>query len=171
QPTSYTSFCLPALCSLARRPPRSTLFPYTTLFRSPAAWAARAIGSPEDAARAPTMMSRWQWLSNTSPASGSGAGGRSPFKAGQLLVHDLRVELAEQRRGGRQRGARPDRPRLPGGLVVLVRTGDHRVRPAALLVHLLDLRHGGPGALAAEHLVDLVRGVRQERREQGLGVV
>src|SRR3989449_2915148 len=31
---------------MIRRPPRSTLFPYTTLFRSPEARAAREIGGP-----------------------------------------------------------------------------------------------------------------------------
>src|SRR5476649_2366339 len=31
---------------MIRRPPRSTLFPYTTLFRSPSTRAARADGSP-----------------------------------------------------------------------------------------------------------------------------
>src|ERR1044072_7667422 len=37
-----------------------------------AACAACATGSPEDACRLPTMMSRWQWLSNTGTDSGSG---------------------------------------------------------------------------------------------------
>src|SRR6266702_6338674 len=30
---------------MIRRPPRSTLFPYTTLFRSPARWRARTAGA------------------------------------------------------------------------------------------------------------------------------
>src|SRR5256884_6603454 len=42
---------------MIRRPPRSTLFPYTTLFRSPVAVArvpaARAVAVPVAAARAP----------------------------------------------------------------------------------------------------------------------
>src|SRR2546430_13784518 len=39
---------------MIRRPPRSTLFPYTTLFRSPGAWArslARVLDDAEFAAR------------------------------------------------------------------------------------------------------------------------
>src|SRR3712207_8191691 len=33
-------------CLMIRRPPRSTLFPYTTLFRSPLRFACRPIGAP-----------------------------------------------------------------------------------------------------------------------------
>src|SRR5437899_5268043 len=40
---------------LIRRPPRSTLFPYTTLFRSPDSASSRAISSVE---RPPTTCSR-----------------------------------------------------------------------------------------------------------------
>src|SRR5690242_21616200 len=38
---------------MIRRPPRSTLFPYTTLFRSPEAgdWTARRYGCPPDRGR------------------------------------------------------------------------------------------------------------------------
>ena len=32
---SYAVFCLKKIFLMIRRPPRSTLFPYTTLFRSP----------------------------------------------------------------------------------------------------------------------------------------
>src|SRR5690349_23731292 len=31
---------------MIRRPPRSTLFPYTTLFRSPLVWASRRLDTP-----------------------------------------------------------------------------------------------------------------------------
>ena len=34
---SYAVFCLKKIFLMIRRPPRSTLFPYTTLFRSPSA--------------------------------------------------------------------------------------------------------------------------------------
>src|SRR2546429_7397191 len=39
---------------MIRRPPRSTLFPYTTLFRSPAvAWSFKARAKPESTTAAP----------------------------------------------------------------------------------------------------------------------
>src|SRR5256885_10674576 len=41
---------------MIRRPPRSTLFPYTTLFRSPQ-WSSRAHFSAKDAARSGKQMS------------------------------------------------------------------------------------------------------------------
>src|SRR3712207_7254992 len=40
---------------MIRRPPRSTLFPYTTLFRSLAGVRARALGPPLEAARRRTF--------------------------------------------------------------------------------------------------------------------
>src|SRR6266568_6985745 len=36
--TFFVLFCFFFFFLMIRRPPRSTLFPYTTLFRSPAAW-------------------------------------------------------------------------------------------------------------------------------------
>src|SRR5436853_6266518 len=67
-------FCMFGLLSLLmfivfflmiRRPPRSTLFPYTTLFRSPSTWAARRgrwwRGSPR-----PTRPNRWRSEEHTS---------------------------------------------------------------------------------------------------------
>src|SRR3954468_17145672 len=46
---------------MIRRPPRSTLFPYTTLFRS----------SPATAPRSPCPMSRWTRSPKAAPASRS----------------------------------------------------------------------------------------------------
>src|SRR4051794_41699734 len=43
---------------MIRRPPRSTLFPYTTLFRSPAC-ATHHILSPADALRQSEQSARW----------------------------------------------------------------------------------------------------------------
>ena len=50
---SYAVFCLKKIFLMIRRPPRSTLFPYTTLFRSYlSAWA--------DSPPAPWRTARWQ---------------------------------------------------------------------------------------------------------------
>ena len=53
------------------------------------------------------------------------------------------------------------------GLVV---AHQHRVVGVALLGDLADFRHRGPDPGAAEELVHLLRGVRQERRQQGVAV-
>src|SRR3989337_3153289 len=44
---------------MIRRPPRSTLFPYTTLFRSPAGTAAPRSGGPSATGARPTLH-RWR---------------------------------------------------------------------------------------------------------------
>src|SRR5258707_8561209 len=43
---------------MIRRPPRSTLFPYTTLFRSPRGGTARSPASETGAANAPSQRAR-----------------------------------------------------------------------------------------------------------------
>src|SRR5687767_15491157 len=42
---------------MIRRPPRSTLFPYTTLFRSPMSWAIQILGTVIHPVRASTSAS------------------------------------------------------------------------------------------------------------------
>src|SRR5438270_10588731 len=46
---------------MIRRPPRSTLFPYTTLFRSVGRPLAATIASSTDAERTPDPGHRWHW--------------------------------------------------------------------------------------------------------------
>src|SRR2546427_617069 len=57
---------------MIRRPPRSTLFPYTTLFRSPSSWR-RSVSPPSCAAwarsRGGRRRSRWRFRSATSRSS------------------------------------------------------------------------------------------------------
>src|SRR3712207_8381964 len=47
---------------MIRRPPRSTLFPYTTLFRSIAAWVDQGAkeGNPKDLPRLPEFTNGWK---------------------------------------------------------------------------------------------------------------
>src|SRR5258708_17558359 len=60
---------------MIRRPPRSTLFPYTTLFRSPRAACARGCGSgePEKLWRAAPERAPLRWRARA-PAKPGGAG-------------------------------------------------------------------------------------------------
>src|SRR2546426_4874047 len=58
---------------MIRRPPRSTLFPYTTLFRSPLslavlalAWAAAPLGAQSLLYRGPNMGGTWRSEEHTS---------------------------------------------------------------------------------------------------------
>src|SRR5205085_10093834 len=53
----------PPLSSTIRRPPRATLFPYTTLFRSKGRGTATAPARPPCAVRPRSRMrrSRWRW--------------------------------------------------------------------------------------------------------------
>src|SRR5260370_29833169 len=61
---------------MIRRPPRSTLFPYTTLFRSPARASppARPIGVPSARQHAApvSMPSSWNWIAFMPPATDDG---------------------------------------------------------------------------------------------------
>src|SRR5260370_22317563 len=56
---------------MIRRPPRSTLFPYTTLFRSPSLSLGKALrcAPTEDAARQPRLLCRRQELARLDPAA------------------------------------------------------------------------------------------------------
>src|SRR5438034_11409149 len=65
---------------MIRRPPRSTLFPYTTLFRSPRGWSASTTPGPRARVPARAFALRFPpgWYARTAPApvppadSGSG---------------------------------------------------------------------------------------------------
>src|SRR5438034_8261131 len=73
---------------MTRRPPRSTLFPYTTLFRS--AWASDAAGTPGNAgtASAPSHTGAWiQYSRSTSPSTRSFARTRSEEHTSELQSH------------------------------------------------------------------------------------
>src|SRR5689334_24545146 len=59
--STTTKITRPAACFsflMMRRPPRSTLFPYTTLFRSPVRTAVRILGSPGARARSAHPLRR-----------------------------------------------------------------------------------------------------------------
>src|SRR5215217_8445619 len=60
---------------MIRRPPRSTLFPYTTLFRSPAAWSTSTCRG-----------TRWRWSSGRSEEH------TSELQSRQYLVCRLLLE-------------------------------------------------------------------------------
>src|SRR3989475_12387782 len=103
---------------MIRRPPRSTLFPYTTLFRSTGRW--------HDVARRP--------LNRLDDDRGHVLGGLElhlpleelhavPFARRKRLVEGA----ARARRVGREVGARPERP----GRVLEART-EHPEHPAGL---------------------------------------
>src|SRR2546430_9850469 len=77
---------------MIRRPPRSTLFPYTTLFRSPVADGGRRFRARGDARRRP-----------------DGAGLRNTRHARRLAARQLRLRRPEQRGSG---GRRPRAPHL-----------------------------------------------------------
>src|SRR2546430_7664781 len=64
---------------MIRRPPRSTLFPYTTLFRSPTPAPARPVPRPDShgSLADPGRLRRW-------PGSPSGGGGRSEEHTSEL---------------------------------------------------------------------------------------
>src|SRR3712207_7443078 len=60
---------------MIRRPPRSTLFPYTTLFRSPSSWHFLAVANPMpepvDAVTSTTLPSSSPWPGTYCGASGT----------------------------------------------------------------------------------------------------
>src|SRR5256885_5708212 len=67
---------------MIRRPPRSTLFPYTTLFRSPPLARGRtAVGRSREAPRSADALDRH---ATADPAAGRGAGGRSEEHTSEL---------------------------------------------------------------------------------------
>src|SRR5256885_10526722 len=103
---------------MIRRPPRSTLFPYTTLFRSP-----RVLLAARDSAHEGQHLARR--LVERQPARRPVPGGRVPYgrlRAQVLLPGDPRVrrprtaEADEARPTGRAAGLRLRAPRDPGEL-------------------------------------------------------
>src|SRR3712207_9059768 len=86
---------------MIRRPPRSTLFPYTTLFRSPDAGAdhlCRLVTCAGD------HLGGEVWLDQQDAGARAGVAGEDPDRElGRQLVHRLAVPHAHQR------GARLDR--------------------------------------------------------------
>src|SRR3712207_9252536 len=98
---------------MIRRPPRSTLFPYTTLFRSSSRPCPRIAGVAAPPRRTP-------------PSPRRRTGSHAP-RPSLLLVHHLGVDdLLVRPRGGAVRGARAVGGRRCGGLLGL-----------GALVHLL----------------------------------
>src|SRR3712207_9575625 len=77
---------------MIRRPPRSTLFPYTTLFRSRTPITTRTTGrAPFDQRPAPgDWKGRWR-KSAANAAPGSGGGGRGGLRRKPL--HDHAIDL------------------------------------------------------------------------------
>src|SRR6266511_4489330 len=61
---------------MIRRPPRSTLFPYTTLFRSPRR--ERASQQPGNAELFHTTPARWGWGTAALPRGATGTAGWEP---------------------------------------------------------------------------------------------
>src|SRR5262245_65105936 len=57
---SFSHLCFPLFFLLIRRPPRSTLFPYTTLFRSEAS--GRVIMIPEGSRSLPLRLRKYDGL-------------------------------------------------------------------------------------------------------------
>src|SRR5260221_8392097 len=99
---------------MIRRPPRSTLFPYTTLFRSPSPIPSRTRWSTS-----PTASARWS--SRTSARSTTGC--RSEEHTSELQSHsDLvcRLLLEKKKDGGAHLGAED---------AELHRPCEHRVEP------------------------------------------
>src|SRR5256886_5612380 len=83
---------------MIRRPPRSTLFPYTTLFRSPAPAEARPPGRRSSRSR--TVVSHATRLQHR-PPPGAVRGGRAPARgAGSPSRLPVGVDAVGSRRGG-----------------------------------------------------------------------
>src|SRR5256885_4368813 len=104
---------------MIRRPPRSTLFPYTTLFRSPAAIPTTGAGAP--GARAHGRQAGGEGTRTAPPTTGTSR----PVAPGG---HDPR-RRARARRGGRPLPPTPD-PHVPEGARLHPTTGEavHRAR-------------------------------------------
>src|SRR6266568_906466 len=130
---------------------------------------------PAAVAVPPNPAPCWPGGTRRSPGTPRAPMARNPprsrlLQPGQLLVDDRRVELGEQRLRRLKRRAWPDRRVLPPGSGLVV-TGDDGIPRPAVLVHLIDPRHPGPGPGTSEHLVDPLRRLRQERGQQRLAVI
>src|SRR5438067_6284814 len=74
-------------CLLIRRPPRSTLFPYTTLFRSssgPCSEKSSSCANQEPSSQPTPAAYRWQRLRKDSPTISVGLGLRSEEHTSEL---------------------------------------------------------------------------------------
>src|SRR2546430_7261475 len=69
---------------MIRRPPRSTLFPYTTLFRSCSASRRGAVGAGRRARRPPRAYGRW--------SGRSGGGSRRPARRSEEHTSELQSQ-------------------------------------------------------------------------------
>src|SRR5450759_3212924 len=101
--------------------------------------------------------------------SGIAIGSADRGPAGARFAERL-VQLREQRAGLGQRTAGWQRHRRPARLLLGVVAGEDRVRGTALLVDLHEVGLSGPDAGATEGLVNLLRGMREERREHRVRV-
>src|SRR6266498_90973 len=112
----YHSYFLFFFFLMIRRPPRSTLFPYTTLFRSrwssrspglastAAGWwsvARRASSAAWSACACATARARWRHRASATPRSGRRQGRRSPAR--------WRSTSPPERSSGSSRSSRPAR--------------------------------------------------------------
>src|SRR3712207_7169210 len=84
---------------MIRRPPRSTLFPYTTLFRSPPVWGARGQGRRGETGRGragdthiPSPVQYLSSLSRRRPFGGRSEEHTSELQSRQYLVCRLLLE-------------------------------------------------------------------------------
>src|SRR5690349_23041283 len=77
---------------MIRRPPRSTLFPYTTLFRSPRRWASARCGSTAAPATAPGSTS------SCGPASRRSEEHTSELQSRRDLVCRLLLEKKKKKK-------------------------------------------------------------------------
>src|SRR3712207_7024101 len=82
---------------MIRRPPRSTLFPYTTLFRSPPPPSGHSPATPLSISTAPSTRSRsapasWRCAALTSRASARSEEHTSELQSRQYLVCRLLLE-------------------------------------------------------------------------------
>src|SRR2546426_3702860 len=94
---------------MIRRPPRSTLFPYTTLFRSPSC--ARSTASPP--APAPTSRSPATWCSPRARPASRSEEHTSELQSPCNLVCRLLLEKKKQERDDQRDLIRPSRGIAP----------------------------------------------------------
>src|SRR5256885_15022049 len=96
---------------MIRRPPRSTLFPYTTLFRSRGSGGGKAEPDHEDAGS--TGRERRGAHHQDAADRGQGAGARLPARAGGLALVEVADQLSPRRGEARLRGVAPLGGRAP----------------------------------------------------------
>src|SRR6266536_704092 len=146
---------------MIRRPPRSTLFPYTTLFRSPpaTALAMRRLASWSSLAWLTQASCRW-WPRVASALSAGGAAGGDEGGEVELEILDaalqqaqpeqLRAALRRDHRGGRRQLAGAEHARRLGRVRLLghQRGGEVVPQPHAALADRLLVRGDAVDLLA-----------------------